>query len=85
MMIIVMKHLVFLVIRFTGIYIIQTRLLQSSFQCSHSENKGKTMIRNAYDQRQENLSGSIWEKITRIDELKGCWAGKHFWIGNRVN
>ncbi len=33
------------------------------------------MQRDTYDRRVENLPGSIWEKISRIDELKGRWVG----------
>jgi len=34
------------------------------------------MNNTLYDHRLENLPASIWEKITQIDELKGCWVGR---------
>lgn len=33
------------------------------------------MIFAVYNQRLANLPGSIWDKITQIDELKGRWLG----------
>ena len=33
------------------------------------------MIFAVYNQRLANLPAAIWDKITQIDELKGCWLG----------
>jgi Fic family protein len=33
------------------------------------------MIHEVYDKRLKNLPASIWEKITKIEELKGRWVG----------